>query len=101
MQQRCLGLAVIATRLTTQTVDDPVPSGGDDPAGRAGRDTVGGPTDHSHSERVLHTILGYFDIAERPHQYRDGAPVLLAEGALDLGLVGVDLHRQDQPSGFS
>jgi hypothetical protein len=44
---------------------------------------------------------GYFDIAERPHQYRDGAPVLLAEGALDLGLVGVDLHRQDQPSGFS
>ena len=101
MQQGSLGLAVIAARLAAQTVDDPVPGGGDDPAGGAGRDAVGGPTDRSDGERVLHPVLGQFDIAERPHQNRDGAPVLLAEGALDLGLVGVDLHRRVQPSGFS
>ena len=101
MEQGGLGLAVCAARLAAQAVDDPVPGGGDDPSGGAGRDAVGRPTDRSRGERVLHPVLGHFDVAESPHQHRDGAPVLLAEGALDLGLWDLALHRRVQPSGIS
>ena len=68
------------------------------PAGLGGRPSTGQPG-RGDGERVLHPVLGQLDVAERPHQDRDGTPVLAAERALDLGLVGVGRHQRIQAFG--
>jgi hypothetical protein len=84
MQQRGLRVAVGPGDFPAQPVDGPVPGGGDDPAGRAGRDALGRPALDGGEEGILHRLLGGADVAEEAGEHGDGPAVLLAEDALDL-----------------
>src|SRR5688572_22141948 len=83
VQQRRLGVAVLAQGLATQAVDRPVAGSGDDPPRRAGRHAVGGPARARDHERVLDRLLGDVDVAEAADQDRHGSAVLLTEDPLD------------------
>jgi hypothetical protein len=85
MEQRGLGVLVRAGRLAPQPVDGPVAGGGDDPAGRAGRQSGLGPSPGGLRERVLDRVLGGVDIAEDAGQDGHRAAVLPAEDAFDVG----------------
>jgi hypothetical protein len=84
VQQRGLGVAILARRLAPQPVDGAVARGRDDPARRAWRQAGVGPALHRGRERVLDRLLGDVDVTEDADQGGHGAAVLLAEDALDL-----------------
>ena len=102
VQQRRLSVLGVAGRLAAQPVDGPVARGGDDPPGRARRQSRGWPPPGRLGERVLDRVLGGVDVAEDAGQDGHRAAVLRAEDALDVGGRGPGHgHGQDQPSAMS
>ncbi len=75
------------TRLSAQAVDGPIAGGRCDPAARVGRQSVIRPLAQRNSERLLHSVLCYVDVAEDPDQRSHRSAGLLAEDPADLGLV--------------
>jgi hypothetical protein len=100
VQQRRLGVALIARGFAAQAIDRPVAGGGDDPPGRARRQPFGRPAPDGDRERVLDRFLGDVDVAEDADQDRHGASVLLAEHTLDVRNLDAG-HARDQPLGVS
>ena len=86
MQERRLGVAIIARGLAAQAVDRSIPSGGDDPARRRRRQSAVRPPRHRDRERLLDRVLGDVEIPEDAGQDGHRPPVLLAEDKLDLGM---------------
>ena len=84
VQQRRLGVAVVARGLAAQPIDRAVASGRDDPAGRRRRHAAVRPARDRRGERVLHGLLGDVDVAEDAGEDRHRPPVLLAKDTLDL-----------------
>jgi hypothetical protein len=74
-----------AGRLAPQPVDGPVTRGGDDPAGRAGRQARFRPPPGGFGERVLHGVFGRVDVTENPGQHGHRPAVLGPEDPLDVG----------------
>src|SRR2546423_13258611 len=72
VQQRRLSVLGVAGRLAAQPVDGPVARGGDDPPGRARRQSRGWPPPGRLGERVLDGVLGGVDVSEDAGQ--DGPP---------------------------
>ena len=96
VQQRGLGVPVVAGRLPAEPVDGPAAGRGDDPSRRAGRQPGFRPALHRDRERVLDRFLGDVDVPEVADQDRHGAAVFLAEHPPDLG-GGDGRHGRRQP----
>ena len=84
LEQGGLGVPAGPRRFAAQPVDGLIPGGGDDPAGRAGRQAAGRPARRGAGEGVLDRVLGDVDVAEHADQDRDRPPVLLTEHPLDI-----------------
>jgi len=69
--------------LAPDTVDRAAARDGDDPRQRVARDAVVRPALECRRERVLDGLLGDIPVAGGADQGRDGAPEVLAVGALD------------------
>ncbi len=63
--------------LTTDPVDGPVAGGGDDPGSRVVRDARLRPAVERRRKRILHRLLGAFEVAEDTGQDRDAPRRLL------------------------
>src|SRR4029077_2715630 len=84
VQQGSLGVPVLAGRLPAEAIDGPVAGRGDDPAGRAPRQSAGWPSLHGHGDRVLHRVFGDVKVAKGAGQDGDRTAVLATEDVLDL-----------------
>src|SRR5258708_2764651 len=84
VQNRGLGLPVLAGSLPAETVNCPVTGRRDDPARRAWRHPVLRPPLNSCGERILDRLFGGVDIAEEADQHRHSTAVLLPEDRLDF-----------------
>ena len=80
-------MAILARGLAAHPVDGAIARRGDNPPGRAGRDSIRGPALHRDDEGVLHGLFREIDIAEVAHEDGHRAAVLRAEHPIDFGAV--------------
>ncbi len=90
---RACALAIVTRRLAPQTIDRSVLGRGDDPAGRAGRQSGLRPTLHGDGERLLDRLLGDVDVTEEADQAGHCSTGLGAEDALDVCCMDCSDHR--------
>ena len=87
VEQRGLGVAVIAGRLTAQAVDGAVAGGRGDPAARVRRQPGRRPPLARDDERLLDHLFGDVDVAEETDQGGDDPAGLLTEDPFEVGAV--------------
>lgn len=98
LEMNRLPMTLISLRLPAETVDRPVPSGGDDPTRGAGGRAGLWPFLHRDGKRLLDRIFGDVDVTESADQGGDCTTGLLAE---DPGyLVVVDAVGQASSSSW-
>ena len=87
VEQRGLGVAVMAGCLTAQAVDGAVAGGGGDPAARVRRQPGRRPPLARNQERLLDHLFGDVDVAEETDQGGDDPAGFLTEDPFELGCV--------------
>jgi hypothetical protein len=83
-EQGSIGVSLWALGLPAQSVDGAIARRRNDPTGCAGRWARRWPAFGCLHECVLDAFLGEVDVAKHPDEDRHGAPVLLAEDAVDV-----------------
>src|SRR5216683_2899686 len=91
VQQRGLGVAIMARGLPAQLVDRAVPGRRSNPRAGVRRQSGDGPAIDSHCESLLDRFLGDVDVAEEADQGGYAPAVLAPVVAFDL--IGADRHR--------
>ena len=81
--------------LATDPVDRAVAGSRDDPGSRSTRHAFSGPPLDRGRERVLHGVLGKFEVAEDAREYAHGTAPLLPEDALDVLLHAAPIAARD------
>ena len=108
VEERGLGMAVVAGGLAAQPVDGAVAGGGGDPPAGVGRQPLLRPPLARDDERLLDHLFGDVDVAEETDQGGDDPAGLLSEDPFEVGgvdgrhlrrsaveVVGVALERTD------